>query len=94
MKTPKTNFLQLDKLYTFAFRLHPKMYFDFELGFSGVKLITGNQGFRKFKSIHDFELDSNNTIQHIQHKGKLVLVNAHQCFHQDQMLCNAYQSFH
>jgi len=78
LKTPKTNFLQLYKLYTFAFRLHPKMYFDFELGFSGVKLITGNQGFRKFKSIHDFELDSNNTIQHIQHKCKLVLVYAYQ----------------
>ena len=72
LKTPKTNFLQLDKLYTFAFRLHPKMYFDFELGFSGVKLITGNQGFRKFKSIHDFELDSNNTIQHIQHKTRFT----------------------
>ena len=35
LKTPKTNFVQLDKLYIFALRLNPKMYFDFELGFLG-----------------------------------------------------------
>jgi len=35
LKTPKTNFVQLDKLYTFAFRLNPKMCLDFELGFPG-----------------------------------------------------------
>ena len=34
LKTPKTNFVQLDKLYIFALRLNPKMYFNFELGFS------------------------------------------------------------
>ena len=33
LKTPKTNFVQNDKLYTFTFRLNPKMYLDFELGF-------------------------------------------------------------
>ena len=38
LKTPKTNFVQLDKLYTFALRLNPKMYLDFEMGFSRVKL--------------------------------------------------------
>ena len=69
MKTPKTNFVQLDKL---------------------EKQITGNQGFRKSKSQKIFELDSNNTSQHIQHKGKLVLVNAYQIFQYDQLLCNAY----
>ena len=35
LKTPKTNFVQLDKLHIFALRLNPKIYFEFELGFSG-----------------------------------------------------------
>ena len=35
LKTPKTNFVQLDKLYTFAFSLNPKMCLDFEMGFPG-----------------------------------------------------------
>jgi len=35
LKTPKTNFVHLDKLYTFALRLNPKMCLDFEMGFPG-----------------------------------------------------------
>ena len=35
LKTPKINFVHLDKLYTFAFSLNPKMFLDFELGFPG-----------------------------------------------------------
>jgi len=35
LKTPKTNFVQLNKLYIFALRLNPKMYFVFEMCFSG-----------------------------------------------------------
>jgi len=35
LKTLKTNFVPLNKLYTFALRLNPKMYFDLELGFLG-----------------------------------------------------------
>ena len=35
LKTPKTNFVQLNKLYIFDLRLNPKMYFVFEIGFSG-----------------------------------------------------------
>ena len=35
LKTPKTNFVHIDKLYTFSFRLKPKMCLDFELGFPG-----------------------------------------------------------
>ena len=35
LKTPKTNFVQIDKLYTFAFRLNPKMCLDFEMSFQG-----------------------------------------------------------
>ena len=38
LKTPKTNFVQLDKLYTFALRLNPKICLDFEMGFSRVNL--------------------------------------------------------
>ena len=41
-KTPKTNFVHLEKLYTFSFGLNPKMCLDFELGFPRVKLITKN----------------------------------------------------
>ena len=33
LKTLKTNFVHIDKLYTFPFRLNPKMCLDFELGF-------------------------------------------------------------
>ena len=35
LKTPKTNFVHIDKLYTFSFRLNPKICLDFELGFPG-----------------------------------------------------------
>ena len=35
LKTLKTNFVHIDKLYTFPFRLNPKMYLGFELGFPG-----------------------------------------------------------
>jgi len=49
LKTPKTNFVQLDKLYTFALRPNPKMCFDFEMGFPGIKLIARNQGFSKIQ---------------------------------------------
>jgi len=35
LKSPKTNCVQLNKLYTFAFRLNPKIYLDFEMGFQG-----------------------------------------------------------
>ena len=35
LKTLKTNFVHIDKLYTFPFRLNPKMCLDFELGFPG-----------------------------------------------------------
>ena len=42
LKTPKTNFVHLDKLYTFAFRINPKMCLDFELGFPGQNLKAGN----------------------------------------------------
>jgi len=35
LKTLKTNFVHIDKLYTFSFRLNPKMCLDFELGFPG-----------------------------------------------------------
>jgi len=38
LKTPKTNFVQLNKLYIFALRLNPKMCFDFEMGFPGQNL--------------------------------------------------------
>jgi len=33
LKTPKTNFVQLDKLYNFSLRLNPKMCFNFEMDF-------------------------------------------------------------
>ena len=35
LKSPKTNLVQNDKLYTFPFRFNPKMCLDFELGFLG-----------------------------------------------------------
>ena len=35
LKTLKTNFVHIDKLYTFCFWLNPKMCLDFELGFPG-----------------------------------------------------------
>jgi len=35
LKTLKTNFVHIDKLYTFPFRPNPKMCLDFELGFPG-----------------------------------------------------------
>ena len=51
--------------------------------FLGYDLNNENQGFLKKNSNPNqiFELDSNNTIQHIPHKGKLVLVYAYQKFH-------------
>jgi len=42
LKTPKTNFVHLDKLYTFAFRLNPKIFLDYEMGFSWVELNAEN----------------------------------------------------
>ena len=42
LKTPKTNIVHIDKLYTSSFRLNPKLCLDFELGFSRVELIAGN----------------------------------------------------
>ena len=45
LKTLKINFVHIDKLYTFPFRLNPKMCLDFELGFPGQNLNTRNQGF-------------------------------------------------
>ena len=35
LKTLKTNFVHIDKLYTFSFRFNPKMCLYFELGFPG-----------------------------------------------------------
>ena len=35
LKTLKTNFVHLDKLYTFPYKLNPKMCLHFELGFLG-----------------------------------------------------------
>ena len=35
LKTLKTNFVHINKLYTCSFRLNPKMCLDFELGFPG-----------------------------------------------------------
>ena len=35
LKTLKTNFVHIDKLYTFSFRLNPKLCLDFKLGFPG-----------------------------------------------------------
>ena len=57
------------------------MCLDFEMGFPGQNLNAEIYCFRKFKSKQNFELDSNHTIQHIQHKCKLVLVNAYQSFY-------------
>ena len=54
LKTPKTNFVHLDKLYTVAFKLNPKMCLDFEMGFSRVNLNAEIRVFRKFKSIQRF----------------------------------------
>ena len=42
LKTPKTNFVHIDKLYTYSFRHNPKLCLDFELGFSKVALNAGN----------------------------------------------------
>ena len=61
LKTPKTNFVQLDKLYTFALRLKPKMYLDFEMGFSRVKLNVEIRVFGNPIQHNSFEIDS--TIQ-------------------------------
>ena len=42
LKTLKTNFVHIDKLYTFPYKLNPKMCLHFELGFPSVKLIARN----------------------------------------------------
>ena len=42
LKTLKTNFVHIDKLYTFPFMLNPKMCLDFELCFPGKNLNAGN----------------------------------------------------
>ena len=42
MKTLKTNFVHIDKLYTFPFWLNPKMCLDYELGYPGQNLNDGN----------------------------------------------------
>ena len=42
LKTLKTNFVHIDKLYTFPFRLNPKMCLDLELGFPRQNLNAGN----------------------------------------------------
>ena len=76
LKTPKTNFIHLDKLYTFAFRLDPKICLDFELGFSRLNLNAENRVFenpnqyKALNSIHSIQVNTYN------HKSKLVLVNA------------------
>jgi len=66
LKTPKTNFVQLDKLYTFAFRPNPKMCLDFEMGFSRVNLNAEIRVFGNSNQYKDFERESNHTSQHIQ----------------------------
>ena len=70
LKTPKTNFLQLDKLYTFAFRLHPKLYFDFELGFPGSNLLLE---IRVFGNSNQYTIS--NLIQTIQFNTYNINVN-------------------
>ena len=54
------------------------MCLDFEMSFQGRNLNAEIRVFGFSNQYKDFELDSNNTIQHIQHKGKLVLVYAYQ----------------
>ena len=61
LKTLKTNFVQLDKLYIFSLRLNPKMYFDLELGFSGQNLSLEIKVFGNPNQHNCFEIDS--TIQ-------------------------------
>jgi len=58
LKTPKTNFVQLDKLYIFALRLNPKMYFDLELGFLGQNLSLEIRVFGNPNQHNCFEIDS------------------------------------
>ena len=66
----------------FCFWAQPQNMLRFWNGFFRVGFKYWKSGFSwKFKSKPNFELDSNNTIQHIPHKGKLVLVYAYQNFH-------------
>jgi len=55
LKTPKTNFVQLDKLYHFAFKLNPKICFDFEMGFQGRILNIEIRVFGISKTIQVFQ---------------------------------------
>ena len=80
MKTPKTNFVQLNNPYNFALRLNPKMCLDFEMSFQGRNLNAEIRVFGISNQYKDFKRDSNNTIQHIPHEYKLVLVYASQSF--------------
>jgi len=70
LKTPKTNFAQLDKLYTFAIRRNPKMCLDFEMGFSRANL---NAKFRVFGNSNQNK--SLNLIQTIQFNTYNIKVN-------------------
>ena len=51
------------------------------MGFSRVNLNAEIRVFGNSNQYKDFELDSNHISQHIQHKGKCVLVYAYQNFH-------------
>jgi len=65
LKTPKTNFVQLNKLYIFALRLNPKICLDFEMSFQGRDLNAEIRVFGILNQYKDFERDSNNTKQHL-----------------------------
>ena len=81
LENSKTNFVQLNKLYIFALRLNPKMYFDLELGFSGQNLSLEIRVFENLNQYNCFEIDSTIQGNTDNINVNLVLVYAYQSFH-------------